>query len=194
MFVLDVPKAVLSEATTPKPIALNQYDSVWIDVAAKDIFIKNKDNETWTLNMEKVVIDKLNLTPQKPELENGNPPKTIHVQRLHERSPKNRVMLTLMCRIKQASPFGKARLHIISCQQCNTEKGGKQSVPKKHPSKALLKDVKQVFDKHDWPGASIGIRALSSTSEASECPNGQTLTEVTYQTADGTWVIKKICL
>jgi hypothetical protein len=65
---------------------------------------------------------------------------------------------------------------------------------KKHPSKALLKDLKQVFDKHNWQGASIGIRALSSASEKNDCPPGTKKTEVTYQLPDGPWVTKTVCL
>jgi hypothetical protein len=60
------------------------------------------------------------------------------------------------------------------------------------PPQALLKDMKEIYAKHDWPGNLIG-RALAVTA-SSNCPPGTTPHEITYQLPDGTWVTKTVCL
>jgi hypothetical protein len=64
----------------------------------------------------------------------------------------------------------------------------------KRPSKALLNDLKAVFDKHAWPGHAVGLRALAADAAVGQCVPPKTPHEVTYQTADGTWVNTTVCL
>lgn len=71
---------------------------------------------------------------------------------------------------------------------------------KKQPTKALVKDLKKVFEKHNWSGNPIGI-AMSSAAHGNltaagntGCPDGTLPEVVTFQLPDGTWVSKKICV
>ena len=63
---------------------------------------------------------------------------------------------------------------------------------RKRPSKALLKELKELFEKHDWPGTAIGTPA--ATAEESGCPPGQTPHDVTVMTPDGTVITRTVCL
>jgi hypothetical protein len=65
---------------------------------------------------------------------------------------------------------------------------------KKHPPKALLKELKKLYDKHNWSGSGIGMRMLSSAADTESCPDGTTPHEIRYQDASGTWVTKTVCL
>lgn len=71
---------------------------------------------------------------------------------------------------------------------------------KKHPTKALLKDLKAVFEKHNWSGNAIGI-AMSpdahnniTAADNTGCPGGALPQIVKYQLPNGTWVFKTICV
>jgi hypothetical protein len=75
------------------------------------------------------------------------------------------------------------------------------------PTEALLKDLHEVFEKHNWSGNAIGI-ALSSDSHSNisasssnaatvgggVCPPGQTPQPYKYQLPDGTWVFGTRCV
>ena len=63
---------------------------------------------------------------------------------------------------------------------------------KKRPSKALLKDLKEVFEKHGWPGTVIGTPSLASATDGDDCPPGTTPHDITVL-QDGRWVTKTIC-
>jgi hypothetical protein len=65
---------------------------------------------------------------------------------------------------------------------------------KKHPSKELVKDLKKVFEKHNWSGMAIGLRAAQADDAPDLCPDGNPPQVVRYQLPDGTWVEKKMCL
>ena len=70
---------------------------------------------------------------------------------------------------------------------------------KKHPTKDLVRDLRGVFEKHNWSGNAIGI-AMSSASSSniaaagSGCPSGTTPQTIKYQLPDGTWVFKTVCV
>jgi hypothetical protein len=113
-FILGVPKAVPVDGASSKPIALNQYDAVWIEVAVKDIS-----------KVASVVANKLTLKYTIPESDkDGNIPKTIRVETTRDLTEKpGDVDLSVLD--KDGKSLGEARLH-ISCQQCNKDTGGKQ--------------------------------------------------------------------
>ena len=60
------------------------------------------------------------------------------------------------------------------------------------PPAELVNDIKAAFVKHKWSGTMIWKPAASV--KASGCPDGTTPHEYSYQTADGTWVTKTICV
>ena len=66
-------------------------------------------------------------------------------------------------------------------------------MPRKHPSTEMIKELNDLFQKHNWPGAPVGIRA-NNADDAAECPAGTTPKQVTYQLPDGSWVTKTICV
>jgi len=68
------------------------------------------------------------------------------------------------------------------------------SSEKTKPSKALLKDLKRLFEKHNWPGAAIGISQPSSTAIELNCQPPAKPTLVTIALEDGTKVTKTVCL
>lgn len=82
------------------------------------------------------------------------------------------------------------------------KRASKKSSAKGHPTKALLKDLKEVFEKHQWSGNAIGIalspaahnniKAAAATADTG-CPDGSLPQIVKFQLPDGTWVFKKIC-
>jgi len=65
---------------------------------------------------------------------------------------------------------------------------------KKAPSKALLRDLKAVFDKHAWTGDAVGVRPLAAEPADGECTPPQTPHQISYQEPNGTWVTKTVCL
>ena len=70
---------------------------------------------------------------------------------------------------------------------------------KKLATKALLKDLKEVFDKHDLPAplsvatASETLPASPSASPPDPCPPGKRLEEVSITLEDGTIITMKVC-
>jgi hypothetical protein len=64
---------------------------------------------------------------------------------------------------------------------------------KMRTSKALLKDLKELSDKHDYPITMIGRAAISSDSDTG-CPSGTKPYDITEQDASGRWVTTTICL
>jgi len=62
------------------------------------------------------------------------------------------------------------------------------------PTKAMLRDLKEVFDKHNWPGHPVGLMASSAIEGPDTCPDGSEPQFVTVQLPDGTQVQKKVCL
>ncbi len=66
-------------------------------------------------------------------------------------------------------------------------------MPKKHPSNEMIKDLNDLFRKHNWPGAPVGINTGKATGGGA-CPPGTTPKQVTYQLPDGSWVTKTICV
>lgn len=75
------------------------------------------------------------------------------------------------------------------------------SAKKTRPTKALLKDLKEVFEKHNWSGNAIGM-ALSPAAHGNivaaagntSCPPGSLPQTIKFQLPDGTWVFKTICV
>lgn len=66
---------------------------------------------------------------------------------------------------------------------------------RKHPTNALLKDLKEVFDKHQWSGTAIGIKPMGiSAADANECPHGKHPQQISIHLEDGTLVTKTVCL
>jgi hypothetical protein len=65
---------------------------------------------------------------------------------------------------------------------------------KKHPPKEFVRDLKKVFEKHNWSGRAIGLSALAADDTGDLCPDGKPAQVVRYQLPDGTWVEKKMCL
>jgi len=76
----------------------------------------------------------------------------------------------------------------------------------KKPSKALLNDLRDVFQKHNWPGHAIGIEIPKDEDHVAEnaaenlvahakhnCPPGKTWKPYYYQKADGTVVFAYHC-
>ena len=67
-----------------------------------------------------------------------------------------------------------------------------------HPTTEMMADLQQVFDKHNWSGAPIGVvkpQEMASGSLADDCPqlcpDGSTPKKYYYTTPDGEW--KMIC-
>jgi len=64
----------------------------------------------------------------------------------------------------------------------------------KHPTAAMLRDLKAVFKKHDWPGHPVGLMTAAAIPGPDTCPNGSEPQIVSFQLPDGTQVTKKMCL
>ena len=78
---------------------------------------------------------------------------------------------------------------------------------RKHPTEALLKELREVYERHNWSGTAIGI-AMTPTSHNNfsaahgiapahnldGCPPGKTPQPYKYQLPDGTWVFGTICV
>jgi hypothetical protein len=75
------------------------------------------------------------------------------------------------------------------------------------PTEGLLKDLHEVFEKHNWSGNAIGIGLTSAshgnisapdsnaaTDSSGVCPPGQTPQPYKYQLPDGTWVFGTRCV
>ncbi len=64
----------------------------------------------------------------------------------------------------------------------------------KNPPLALRKAAMDLFDEHGWPGNVVGRRSLTGASDATDCPDGKTPHDITFQKEDGTWVTQTVCL
>jgi hypothetical protein len=113
VYPFDVPKAEAAAPTGPKPIALNQGDAIWVDIAVKDV--------------TKVASVEANQQPLKyripaPDKE-GNPAKAIQVQVTRDLTAKpGDIEVTLLD--KEGKPITSVHLQ-ISCKHCE-DNGGKQ--------------------------------------------------------------------
>jgi hypothetical protein len=67
---------------------------------------------------------------------------------------------------------------------------------KTKPTTAFLKDLKDVFDKHNWSGNEIGIAPMDTVAadNTPPCPNGKTPQVVSFKTPSGATVTKIICI
>jgi hypothetical protein len=65
-------------------------------------------------------------------------------------------------------------------------------MPKRHPPIKMIRELNDVFEKHNWSGEPIGIKADKAV-DGGGCPAGTTPKQITYQLPDGTWVTKTIC-
>jgi hypothetical protein len=81
-----------------------------------------------------------------------------------------------------------------------TKKKSKKASSKAQPSDALLKDLKAVFEKHNWTGGAIGIHpetvmgGLGLTAEGLDCHPPKQPTEVSIHHPDGTIEKMTVCL
>ena len=62
----------------------------------------------------------------------------------------------------------------------------------------MVKDLKRVFDKHNWGAAvsltpPIGVAASSDDDGPDVCPGGGLPQVIWYQLPDGSWRTKKVC-
>jgi hypothetical protein len=65
---------------------------------------------------------------------------------------------------------------------------------KQHPPKELVKDLKKVFEKHNWSGRAIGLSAGQADDDSDVCPDGTPKQVVRYLDKNGNWIEKKVCL
>lgn len=63
---------------------------------------------------------------------------------------------------------------------------------KKRPTKEFLKDLKKVFEKHNWSGEAIGLRTMAAADSDDICPDGKPPDIVRYY-KNGEWVEEKKC-
>jgi hypothetical protein len=101
VYLVDVPKSTQPADAGPKPIQLNQYDSLWIDVAVKDV--------------SKVVSVEANQLMLKyripPPDDDGNPPKSIKVEITRDLTAQpGDVEITVLD--KDGKSVASSRLHI----------------------------------------------------------------------------------
>lgn len=70
---------------------------------------------------------------------------------------------------------------------------------KRRPSKALLRDIEAVFEKHNWPGTAVGIVAEAAApppaSNKAGCPPGTVPHDITVKDPQtGKWVTVTVCV
>jgi hypothetical protein len=106
VLLLDIPKSESAAGAAPKPVQLNQYDSLWIDVPAKD-----------AAKVASVEANQLLLKFRIPAADDdGNPPKSIKVQITRDlTSQPGDVELTLLD--KDSKPITSTRLHITAARR-----------------------------------------------------------------------------
>ena len=68
------------------------------------------------------------------------------------------------------------------------------STKKTRPSKALLRDLKYLFDKHQWRGTAFGITAPETVPADLNCEPPKKPTLVTIVREDGTKFTTTVCL
>jgi hypothetical protein len=109
-FSLDVPKLAAEPAPTLKPIALHQYDSVWIDVGVND------PSKVVSVEAGQLTLRSRPLPPDKQ----GKPAKALQVEVTRRLTAKpGDVDITLLD--KDRKKVGSVRLHIAP--QHDEEKG-----------------------------------------------------------------------
>lgn len=119
-YPLDVPKAETPNVTPPKSIALNQNDSVWIDVSVDDA----SKVDTVEANQLKLKWRIPPLAKKGESIKKGEPVKKIQVEITRDLTVKlGNVDLTVLD--KDGKPIGGTRLNISCSQNCN-DNGGKQ--------------------------------------------------------------------
>jgi hypothetical protein len=65
----------------------------------------------------------------------------------------------------------------------------------------MIRDLRQVFDEHEWSGQPIGLAQANASAggpsadedDPSDCPEGTTPQTVTYRLPNGEEVTKIIC-
>jgi hypothetical protein len=118
--IVAVPKADATTAsTTAKPIALNQYDRVWIDIPAA------KGKDFTTSPVAKVEANQLALPFQPPNFKTGDKPvTTLHVEITEAITDKPG---TVDVTVQDANNvvLGTAKIQ-ITCVDCKTATGAKQ--------------------------------------------------------------------
>ena len=65
---------------------------------------------------------------------------------------------------------------------------------KKKPSPDMLRELKALFSKHNWPGSAIGLTSSSSGADNLDCEPPAKPTLVTIVHEDGTKEAKMVCL
>ncbi len=111
-FPIDVPKLTSSDSSGPKPIALNQFDAVWIEIPMED--------PSKASSVEADLL-KLKFLP-KPATKPGEKSKAIKVEVTRELTGKpGNVDITVLD--KDGKSVGSARLQIV-CVECKSG-GGK---------------------------------------------------------------------
>jgi hypothetical protein len=119
--IVDVPKADAATAgsTSPKPIALNQYDRVWIDIPAA------KGKDFTTSPVAKVEANQLTLPFQTPNFKTGDKPvTTLHVEVTEAITDKPGVV-DITVQDANNVVLGTAKIQ-ITCVDCKTTTGAKQ--------------------------------------------------------------------
>jgi hypothetical protein len=116
--IVDVPKA--DAATTgPKPIAVNQYDRVWIDIPAA------KGKDFTTSPVAKVEANQLALPFQPPSFKAGDKPvTTLHVE-ITEAITDKPGAVDITVQDANNVVLGTAKIQ-ITCVDCKTTTGAKQ--------------------------------------------------------------------
>jgi hypothetical protein len=119
--IVDVPKAdaAIANGTTPKPIALNQYDRVWIDIPAA------KGKDFTTSPVAKVEANQLALPFQPPNFKTGDKPvTTLHVE-ITEAITDKPGSVDVTVQDSNGIVLGTAKI-LITCVDCKTTTGAKQ--------------------------------------------------------------------
>jgi hypothetical protein len=66
---------------------------------------------------------------------------------------------------------------------------------KTKPTAAFIKDLKEVFEKHNWSGNEIGIIPLDAAEHSlTTCPPGKTPQVVSFRKPDGSTGTRIICI
>lgn len=111
-YQLDVPKLEKPETPAPKPVTLNQYDSVWIDINVSDF------SKVSFVEADKNRLRHRSKKPDKP----NDPVKAIQVEITREltQAPGD---VDVIIYDSANNPLSKTKLHIV-CQICDNN-GGK---------------------------------------------------------------------
>ena len=104
---MDVPKLASGQTAGPKPIAVNQYDAVWIDVPVDDI-----------AKVSSVEADLLKLTfIAKPETKPGDKAKSIKVELTRQITSKpGNVDITVLDKDSKSLAVARVQIACIDCK------------------------------------------------------------------------------